>query len=285
MCGSGGPVAPEPPLGGRLQRRGHHAAPVPAPRHTSSPRCPVWVDHGGFGETGPSGAPGLGSRQAPGSQSARSAGGCSPGWSCWSPRERSGAALVSRERSVVDVSGLALSPSVSHLVLRGRLLPRGRPAPSLQGSGASGRAVAFATHTPAGPPRGCSPGNAHCASPRPRQTGRSAFQCLQKYQQHNRALKRREWTPEEDHLLTQLVREMRVGSHIPYRRSESARTRPCRWAPEAPPRVEAARSPQARGVAQSRVPTPPLRPQLSTTWKGETPCSSSIGGPRAWTPT
>ncbi|XP_047686578.1 snRNA-activating protein complex subunit 4 isoform X2 [Prionailurus viverrinus] len=49
-------------------------------------------------------------------------------------------------------------------------------------------------------------------------TGRSAFQCLQKYQQHNRALKRREWTPEEDHLLTQLVREMRVGSHIPYRR-------------------------------------------------------------------
>uniref|UniRef100_A0ABI8A448 Small nuclear RNA activating complex polypeptide 4 n=1 Tax=Felis catus TaxID=9685 RepID=A0ABI8A448_FELCA len=49
-------------------------------------------------------------------------------------------------------------------------------------------------------------------------TGRSAFQCLQKYQQHNRALKRREWTPEEDHLLTQLVQEMRVGSHIPYRR-------------------------------------------------------------------
>ncbi|VFV27638.1 snrna-activating protein complex [Lynx pardinus] len=53
-------------------------------------------------------------------------------------------------------------------------------------------------------------------------TGRSAFQCLQKYQQHNRALKRREWTPEEDHLLTQLVREMRVGSHIPYRRSGSS---------------------------------------------------------------
>ena len=152
------------------------------------------------------------------------------------------------------------------------------------------RAVAFATCTLAGPPRGCSPGNAHCALSRPRKTGRSAFQCLQKYQQHNRALKRREWTPEEDHLLTQLVQEMRVGSHIPYRRSESARTHPCRWAPwrpraRSPLRVEAARSPRARRVAQSRVPTPPLCPQLSTTWKGETPCSSSIGGPRAWIPT
>ncbi|XP_045878270.1 snRNA-activating protein complex subunit 4 isoform X2 [Meles meles] len=42
--------------------------------------------------------------------------------------------------------------------------------------------------------------------------------CLQKYQQHNKALKRKEWTPEEDRLLTQLVQEMRVGSHIPYRR-------------------------------------------------------------------
>ncbi|XP_075415922.1 snRNA-activating protein complex subunit 4 isoform X2 [Tenrec ecaudatus] len=49
-------------------------------------------------------------------------------------------------------------------------------------------------------------------------TRRSPFQCLQKYQQHNRALKRREWTEEEDCMLTQLVQEMRVGSHIPYRR-------------------------------------------------------------------
>ncbi|XP_057580047.1 snRNA-activating protein complex subunit 4 isoform X2 [Hippopotamus amphibius kiboko] len=49
-------------------------------------------------------------------------------------------------------------------------------------------------------------------------THRSAFQCLQKYQQHNPALKRREWTEEEDRVLTQLVQEMRVGSHIPYRR-------------------------------------------------------------------
>uniref|UniRef100_A0A8C3X344 snRNA-activating protein complex subunit 4 n=1 Tax=Catagonus wagneri TaxID=51154 RepID=A0A8C3X344_9CETA len=49
-------------------------------------------------------------------------------------------------------------------------------------------------------------------------TGRSAFQCLQKYQQHNAALKRREWTQEEDCMLTQLVQEMGVGSHIPYRR-------------------------------------------------------------------
>uniref|UniRef100_A0A671FWY2 snRNA-activating protein complex subunit 4 n=1 Tax=Rhinolophus ferrumequinum TaxID=59479 RepID=A0A671FWY2_RHIFE len=49
-------------------------------------------------------------------------------------------------------------------------------------------------------------------------TGRSAFQCLQQYQQHNAALKRKEWTEEEDRMLSQLVQEMRVGSHIPYRR-------------------------------------------------------------------
>ncbi|XP_023556150.1 snRNA-activating protein complex subunit 4 isoform X2 [Octodon degus] len=49
-------------------------------------------------------------------------------------------------------------------------------------------------------------------------TGRSAFQCLQKFQQHNRALKRRAWTEEEDRMLTQLVQQMRVGSHVPYRR-------------------------------------------------------------------
>ncbi|XP_059957964.1 snRNA-activating protein complex subunit 4 [Mesoplodon densirostris] len=49
-------------------------------------------------------------------------------------------------------------------------------------------------------------------------TCRSAFQCLQKYQQHSPALKRREWTEEEDRVLTRLVQEMRVGSHIPYRK-------------------------------------------------------------------
>ncbi|XP_048669280.1 snRNA-activating protein complex subunit 4 isoform X2 [Marmota marmota marmota] len=49
-------------------------------------------------------------------------------------------------------------------------------------------------------------------------TSRSAFQCLQKFQEHNKALKRKEWTEEEDRMLTQLVQEMRVGSHIPYRR-------------------------------------------------------------------
>lgn len=54
------------------------------------------------------------------------------------------------------------------------------------------------------------------------QTGRSAFQCLQKFQQHNKALKRREWTEEEDRMLTQLVQQMRVGSHVPYRRSKCA---------------------------------------------------------------
>ncbi|XP_070311423.1 snRNA-activating protein complex subunit 4 isoform X1 [Odocoileus virginianus] len=49
-------------------------------------------------------------------------------------------------------------------------------------------------------------------------TRRSAFQCLQQYQQHNPALKRKEWTEEEDRVLTRLVQAMRVGSHIPYRR-------------------------------------------------------------------
>ncbi|XP_037653269.1 snRNA-activating protein complex subunit 4 isoform X2 [Choloepus didactylus] len=49
-------------------------------------------------------------------------------------------------------------------------------------------------------------------------TNRGAFQCLQKFQQHNKGLKRSEWTEEEDRLLSQLVQEMRVGSHIPYRR-------------------------------------------------------------------
>nr|XP_044989631.1 snRNA-activating protein complex subunit 4 isoform X1 [Jaculus jaculus]XP_044989640.1 snRNA-activating protein complex subunit 4 isoform X1 [Jaculus jaculus] len=49
-------------------------------------------------------------------------------------------------------------------------------------------------------------------------TGRSAFQCLQKFQQYNKALKRKEWTEEEDRMLTQLVQEMRVGNHIPYRK-------------------------------------------------------------------
>ncbi|XP_007945227.1 snRNA-activating protein complex subunit 4 [Orycteropus afer afer] len=49
-------------------------------------------------------------------------------------------------------------------------------------------------------------------------TRRSAFQCLQKFQQHNSDLKRKEWTQEEDCMLTQLVQEMRVGSHIPYRK-------------------------------------------------------------------
>ncbi|XP_021047585.1 snRNA-activating protein complex subunit 4 isoform X2 [Mus pahari] len=49
-------------------------------------------------------------------------------------------------------------------------------------------------------------------------TSRSAFQCLQKFQQYNKSLKRKEWTEEEDHMLTQLVQEMRVGNHIPYRK-------------------------------------------------------------------
>lgn len=63
-------------------------------------------------------------------------------------------------------------------------------------------------------------------------TGRSAFQCLQQFQQHNKALKRKEWTEQEDRMLTQLVQEMRVGSHIPYRKSKGAQRPPgCPRAP------------------------------------------------------
>lgn len=83
----------------------------------------------------------------------------------------------------------------------GRLLPAvpGRDSPARGGGGGSRDALA-----PVG------------------QTGRSAFQCLQKFQQHNEALKRKEWTEQEDRVLTQLVQEMRVGSHIPYRKSKAA---------------------------------------------------------------
>ncbi|XP_035197663.1 snRNA-activating protein complex subunit 4 [Oxyura jamaicensis] len=49
-------------------------------------------------------------------------------------------------------------------------------------------------------------------------TNRTAFQCLQKYQTYNKALKRKEWTRDEDLMLLELVQEMRVGSHIPYKK-------------------------------------------------------------------
>ncbi|XP_075761685.1 snRNA-activating protein complex subunit 4 isoform X2 [Pelodiscus sinensis] len=49
-------------------------------------------------------------------------------------------------------------------------------------------------------------------------TNRSAFQCLQKFQAYNKDFKRKEWTKEEDQMLLQLVQEMRVGSHIPYKK-------------------------------------------------------------------
>uniref|UniRef100_A0A8B9TDU1 Small nuclear RNA activating complex polypeptide 4 n=1 Tax=Anas platyrhynchos TaxID=8839 RepID=A0A8B9TDU1_ANAPL len=49
-------------------------------------------------------------------------------------------------------------------------------------------------------------------------TNRTAFQCLQKYQAYNKDLKRKEWTREEDLMLLELVQEMRVGSHIPYKK-------------------------------------------------------------------
>ncbi|XP_032056272.1 snRNA-activating protein complex subunit 4 [Aythya fuligula] len=49
-------------------------------------------------------------------------------------------------------------------------------------------------------------------------TNRTAFQCLQKYQAYNKDLKRKEWTRDEDLMLLELVQEMRVGSHIPYKK-------------------------------------------------------------------
>ncbi|XP_032993449.1 snRNA-activating protein complex subunit 4 [Lacerta agilis] len=49
-------------------------------------------------------------------------------------------------------------------------------------------------------------------------TQRTAFQCLQKFQAFNKEFKKSEWSPEEDQILLQLVQEMRVGKHIPYRK-------------------------------------------------------------------
>ncbi|XP_029857011.1 snRNA-activating protein complex subunit 4 isoform X3 [Aquila chrysaetos chrysaetos] len=49
-------------------------------------------------------------------------------------------------------------------------------------------------------------------------TNRTPFQCLQKYQVYNKDLKRKEWTKAEDQMLLELVQEMRVGSHIPYKK-------------------------------------------------------------------
>ncbi|NXS84994.1 SNPC4 protein, partial [Erpornis zantholeuca] len=49
-------------------------------------------------------------------------------------------------------------------------------------------------------------------------TNRTPFQCLQKYQIYNTDLKRKEWTKNEDQMLLELVQEMRVGNHIPYKK-------------------------------------------------------------------
>ncbi|NXN19278.1 SNPC4 protein, partial [Indicator maculatus] len=49
-------------------------------------------------------------------------------------------------------------------------------------------------------------------------TNRTPFQCLQKYQVYNKDLKRKEWTRSEDQMLLELVQEMRVGRHIPYKK-------------------------------------------------------------------
>ncbi|NWH66359.1 SNPC4 protein, partial [Geococcyx californianus] len=50
-------------------------------------------------------------------------------------------------------------------------------------------------------------------------TNRTPFQCLQKYQIYlNKDLKRKEWTKDEDQMLLELVQEMRVGGHIPYKK-------------------------------------------------------------------
>ncbi|XP_053551883.1 snRNA-activating protein complex subunit 4 [Bombina bombina] len=49
-------------------------------------------------------------------------------------------------------------------------------------------------------------------------TNRTAFQCLQKFQQHNKEFKKKEFTKDEDEMLTHLVQQMRVGNHIPYQK-------------------------------------------------------------------
>lgn len=94
-------------------------------------------------------------------------------------------------------------------------------------------------------------------------------------------------------MLSQLVQEMRVGSHIPYRRSESGWPvlgSPARVVGQRPflrTLVRGLLSPWASrflsGDPGSAAFTGPLCLQSSTTWKGGTPCSSSTAGPRAWT--
>ncbi|KAM4696039.1 snRNA-activating protein complex subunit 4 [Rhinophrynus dorsalis] len=49
-------------------------------------------------------------------------------------------------------------------------------------------------------------------------TNRTAFQCLQKYQLTSKGFKRKEFTKEEDEMLTHFVQQMRVGNHIPYQK-------------------------------------------------------------------
>ncbi|XP_063791885.1 snRNA-activating protein complex subunit 4 [Pseudophryne corroboree] len=49
-------------------------------------------------------------------------------------------------------------------------------------------------------------------------TERTAFQCLQRFQLSNKEFKRKEFTKEEDEILTHFVQRMRVGDHIPYRK-------------------------------------------------------------------
>ncbi|XP_035685225.1 uncharacterized protein LOC118421830 [Branchiostoma floridae] len=48
-------------------------------------------------------------------------------------------------------------------------------------------------------------------------TGRTAIQCLRKYQTDiNNELRKTKWSPEEDALLTELVEKLRLGGYIPY---------------------------------------------------------------------
>ncbi|XP_051748610.1 snRNA-activating protein complex subunit 4 isoform X2 [Ctenopharyngodon idella] len=48
-------------------------------------------------------------------------------------------------------------------------------------------------------------------------TNRTAFMCFQTYQRYiSKTFKRKEWTPEEDQVLRDLVEKMRIGNFIPY---------------------------------------------------------------------
>uniref|UniRef100_A0A4W3JS06 HTH myb-type domain-containing protein n=1 Tax=Callorhinchus milii TaxID=7868 RepID=A0A4W3JS06_CALMI len=87
------------------------------------------------------------------------------------------------------------------------------------------------------------------------QTQRTAYMCLQKYQESNKELRKRKWTEEEDQMLRDLVERMRVGNFIPYTKSECLHQR---WTKKLDPELtHGAWSPWEDDVLS------PLRPHFS----------------------